>query len=431
MKLLNCAIIISLLFTLSCKQDSSQTANLSKNIAVKEKGSKIFLHKDGKALFPIGIYELPKDSAKLHRYAQSGINLFRCSGNDDLDRVAAVDAQGWVSIRLDEKDNQKVIEKVKSIVNHPALAIWEGPDEIIHTFTRLSNLYRTMGVYKTKDAWINQTPNAIEYSEKKGKEILQAINKNIKQIRKLDNANRPIWMNEAHDADLKFVREYTDAVDIIGVDVYPVREKSRDIARIGDITKRWGKIGRNKKEVFMVLQAFSWDELGDYFGAKKVVYPSFNESRFMAYDAIVNGAGGILYWGSPYIKNELFLESILSLTSELDKLQPFLVEVDQSVKVDLIERVHKVDDRGVRVTVKRHGDDWIIILVNEDNRPHFGVEVSGLESLNGTNMKLIYGTEEYTVKHGELITRLLPLQVKVFATGLKWQSQHFEGRDFQ
>ena len=431
MKLLNIAIIFSLLFSLSCKQDSLKTAKLSNNITDVEMGSQIFLHKDGKVLFPIGLYELPEDNAKLQRYAQSGINLFRCSGNADLDRVAAVDAMGWVSLNLQEQDTLKVIEKIKSVTNHQALAIWEGPDEIIHSFTRWSGLYRITGVHKEADEWKRQTPNALEYSERKGNEILQAIDKNIKQIRKLDNVNRPIWMNEAHDADLKFVREYTDAVDIIGVDVYPVREKSSDIARIGDITRRWGKIGRNKKEVFMVLQAFSWDELGDYFGAKKVVYPSFNESRFMAYDAIVNGAGGILYWGSHYIKNELFLESILSLTSELDKLQPFLVEVDQTVKVDLIERVHKVDDRGVRVTVKRHGDDWIIILVNEDNRPHFGVEVSGLEALNGSNMKLLYGTEEYTLKHGEFITRLLPLQVKVFASDLKWQSQHFEGRDFQ
>jgi len=260
---------------------------------------------------------------------------------------------------------------------------------------------------------------------------LQAINKNIQEIRKLDSTNRPIWMNEATYCDLKFVRQYTDAVDIIGVDNYPVKENSRDITVIGDITKRWGKIGRNEKAVFMVLQAFSWNELGDYYGAKNAVYPSFKESRFMAYDAIVNGASGILYWGSHYLKNELFLESILSLTSELDRLQPFLVESDQLVKIDLIETEHQVDDKGVQVIAKRHGDDWIIILVNEDNRSHFGVEVSGIESLNGTNMKLLYSTEEYTIKHGELITRLMPLQVKVFATSLNWQSTNLEGRDFQ
>ena len=285
-------------------------------------------------------------------------------------------------------------------------------------------------MHKEVGAWDKQTPNAIEYSEKKGKEILQAINTNIKQIRKFDSKNRPIWMNEATYCDLKFVREYTDAVDVIGVDNYPVKETQRDVTVIGDITKRWAKIGRNKKAVFMVLQAFSWNELGDYYGAKTAVYPSFKESRFMAYDAIVNGASGILYWGSQHSKNELFLTSILSLTNELDKLQPFLVEVDQTVKIDLIEAEHFVDDKGVRVTVKRHGDDWIIILVNEDNRSHFGVEISGLESLNGTNMKLLYGTEEYSVKHGELITRLMPLQVKVFATSLKWQSTNLEGRDF-
>ena len=430
MKLFSYVIIFSMLLFLSCQQDSSQSANLSKKNVDREMGSKIYLHKDGKKLFPIGFYELPEDNAKLLRYSQAGINLFRCSGNADLDRVAAVDALGWVSIKLQKQDTLKVMEKIKSVADHSALAIWEGPDEIIHSFTRSSRLYRKTGIHKVAGAWNKQTSNAIEYSEKKGKEILQAINTNIKQIRKLDNKNRPIWMNEATDCDLKFVREYTDAVDIIGVDNYPVKETKRDVTVIGDITKRWGIIGRNKKAVFMVLQAFSWNELGVYYGAKTAVYPSFKESRFMAYDAIVNGASGILYWGSQHSKNELFLTSILSLTNELDKLQPFLVEVDQTVKIDLIEAEHFVDDKGVRVTVKRHGDDWIIILVNEDNRSHFGVEISGLESLNGTNMKLLYGTEEYSVKHGELITRLMPLQVKVFATSLKWQSTNLEGRDF-
>ncbi len=59
------------------------------------------------------------------------------------------------------------------------------------------------------------------------------------------------------------------------------------------------------------------------------------------------------------------------------------------------------------------------------------MEVSDIESLNGTNMKLLYGTEEYTIKHGELITRLMPLQVKVFATSLKWQSPNLEEEIFK
>ena len=186
MKLFNYVIIFPLLLFLSCKQDSSQSVDLSKKNVDRKMGSKIFLHKDGKELFPIGFYELPKEDAKLCRYAQLGINLFRCSGNADLDRVAGVDALGWVSIKLQKQDTLKVIEKIKSVTNHPALAIWEGPDEIIHSFTRWSGLYRKKGVYKEADEWNKQTPNAIEYSEKKGKEIF----KNNPSINDLLNWNK-------------------------------------------------------------------------------------------------------------------------------------------------------------------------------------------------------------------------------------------------
>ena len=58
------------------------------------------------------------------------------------------------------------------------------------------------------------------------------------------------------------------------------------------------------------------------------------------------------------------------------------------------------------------GSEWIIVLVNEDDRPHMGVEVKGLEALNSRELQLLYGTEMAPVGKGEFITRLMPLQVK-------------------
>ena len=81
---------------------------------------------------------------------------------------------------------------------------------------------------------------------------------------------------------------------------------------------------------------------GDYYGVKDIAYPTFNESRFMAYDVIAHGARGILYWGSHYLKSNAFRESIYALTSELAALQPFLVTPDvKGVQVNLIEILKK------------------------------------------------------------------------------------------
>ena len=46
-----------------------------------------FLRIDGKVRFPIGSYETPGDDAALKAMADAGINLFRCGGAEQLDRV--------------------------------------------------------------------------------------------------------------------------------------------------------------------------------------------------------------------------------------------------------------------------------------------------------------------------------------------------------
>ena len=181
----------------------------------------------------------------------------------------------------------------------------------------------------------------------------------------------------------------------------------------------------------MVLQAFSWSELGEYYGHKAVVYPSFAESRFMTYDAIVHGARGILYWGSHYLKSSEFRQSLYALTSELAALQPFLVAGEYpQAHLALVELQRDSLARGVKMSVRCAGREWVLILVNEDDRPYLGVQVSGLKELNGRTLELLYGAEKATVKRGEFITRIKPLEVKVFATARKCETEQRKGRDF-
>jgi predicted methyltransferase len=390
-----------------------------------------FLIKDGKPLFPIGCYELPKDDTELERMARAGINLVRCGGRADLDRVAGVGMFGWIVVPMQQGASDAVRKKIESVVTHPALAIWEGPDEVVHNFTAWSGLYRTKKIYKSRDAWAKQSPEAIAYSEQQAGQIIPRLHEAAKLIRTLDKSHRQIWINEAANSDLKFVRQYIDHVDITGCDIYPVNENSRKVAMVGDATERWKKVGRNEKPVWMVLQAFSWSELGDYYGHKTVAYPTFAESRFMAYDAIVHGARGILYWGSHYLKSPEFRKSLYALTSELAALQPFLVAGDYpQAHLALVELEPDPSARGVRISVRRAGQEWIVILVNEDDCSYLGVEVTGLNELNGRTLELLYGSEQTKVERGELITRIKPLEVKVFATSGQWETYQREGRGF-
>ena len=99
-----------------------------------------FLVKDGQVLFPPSApTKRPSDDAALNEMAASGINLFLCRDRADLDRVAKVGAKGWVPVPMQAGGADPGFRKlVESVKGHPALAAWEGPDEIIWNFTAFS-----------------------------------------------------------------------------------------------------------------------------------------------------------------------------------------------------------------------------------------------------------------------------------------------------
>lgn len=387
--------------------------------------------KEGKTFFPIGFYELPEDEAELKRMADAGVNLVRCRDGNDLDRAHSVGMMGVIPLGIENGGDEALREAVLAVRDHPALALWEGPDEIVWNFTAYSGLHRHLGVYPTTDEWRRQTELALEYSNRKGEEIIPKMLEGIALVRELDGRNLPFWINEAVESDARFVREYLDAIDITGCDVYPVNERESRLLRIPEGVERWKKVGRGKP-VFMVLQAFSWNELGDYYGAVKDVYPTFEESRFMAYSSLVHGAEGILYWGSRFLKSDEFRESIYALTRELAAIEPFLLSEDlPQVSVDILESPSETEPGyGVRHLARRVGDEWLIALVNETGSRKMGVEVSGLEELDGRDLHLLYASETLPVNRGEVVVRMQPFEVKVYATDKGLEAPNHDGREF-
>ncbi len=389
------------------------------------------LVKDGQRLFPIGFYELPQSEDGLRAMADAGVNLVHCHSRADLDRVQAAGIQGVYPLPLQEGDTEGLRARVREVADHPALAVWEGPDEVVWNFTAFSGLYRTMGVHKTPGEWFRQTPEAVAYAREQAAKIIPNMRAAAAMIRSIDALNRPLWINEAQKSDVYYVRQYLDFIDITGCDIYPVAADKRPIQNIGLTTERWNQVGRGKP-VYMVLQAFSWNELGDYYGAKETAYPTFAESRFMAYDAIAHGADGILYWGSYALKSEAFRQSLYALTSELAALQAFLAVPDVSdVRLSVIEMPNPAAPApSIKLIARQAADDWLFVFINEDEENRMGVVVEGLHTLENKTLQLLYGDETATVAHGELITRLQAREVKAFATRTDFESPRHDGRDF-
>jgi hypothetical protein len=411
------------------------------------------IFRNGNAEFPIGSYYLPEDDVALREMAEVGINIVRCGNVEALDRAQAAGMVGWMPLPLAAGATDALRDQVNAAKDHPALAVWEGPDEIVWTFTSLSGLYRNRGIHAIRHAWWHQTPAAVAYAEEQAAHIIPNMHAGAQMVRELDDSGRPLWMNEALKSDPKYVRQYLDSFDIIGCDTYPIRADRRPIHAMGVATEHWKRLGRGTLPVWMVLQAFSWSDATGYHGNTGVAYPSFDESRFMAYDVIARGGRGIYYWGASILKSEPCRQAIYAVTSELSTLQPFLTAPEHpSARVNLVElREESVEDPAkstgkdgawypgsvaelpsgnVFATVRRVGDEWLVIVVNEDTYQHMGVVVEGLDALNGRTLDLLYEDGSETVAHGELMVRMQPYEVKVFATGRHWESERKRGRDY-
>lgn len=395
-------------------------------LSVEERREKTGLLKEG-TLFPIGFYEMPATDAGLKAMADAGVNLIRCGNSTALDRAHAVGMMGWMPLGLQQGPTPAFRAQVESVLDHPALAVWEGPDEIIWTFTAYSFLKERAGF--TRDDWNDQKKIAVDYSEREAAKIMPAMRDAVQLVRELDTRNRPMWINEAADSDVRFARQYMPYIDITGCDYYAVRSAGTDLQSVGRLVDRWHAIGRGKP-VWMVLQAFSWHAIKP---PRERLYPSFAQSRFMAYDSIVHGAKGILYWGSNTIDDEAFRRSLYALISELDALQPFLVEnAIEGVSAVTIDDLFDVPAiHGVRTKLLRRGNDYLLILVNEDNHRRLGVDVTGVSMLDGRRFSLLYGDEQVEVAEGSFVTRMQPYDVKVFATNAeRFESKRREGRAY-
>lgn len=389
-----------------------------------------FLHVDGKTLFPIGFYATPADDTAYADMAAAGVNLVRCGSAADLDRAGAHGMYGWITLPMQAALTPEAEQRIAAVVDHPALAVWEGPDEMVWNFTAYSGLARN-GTHERPGAWWDQTPKAVAYAKDQAATIMPNVHQWAARIRELDTKQRPIWFNEAYQSDTIYMRQYLDAVDITGCDLYPVKAASREIANIADSTERFNRVGAGKP-VWMVLQAFSWHELKEKEGQNlAAAYPTFAESRFMAWDAIAHGAKGILYWGSAYTKNEAFVQSLYAVTRELAALQPLLAASDPGgMSIQLIEAPTLEPQRGVAGLVRVNTQDGLVVLVNEDDTEHMGVEVGGLARLDGRTLHLLYGDETVEMVKNSFVTRMQPFEVKVFATTNAFESERTSERSF-
>jgi hypothetical protein len=261
----------------------------------------------GKPLFPIGLSDPPPFGSTAPdsglpawaEIARAGVNFVRnytvwsaaaaaaeqlFSVTQELDAARDHGLQVWLALAGADNDLTHVSllnEIVETVKGHPGLGAWKGTDEPAHAHVPASGC---VAVYKHVRALDPDHPVVI-----------------------IEAPRGPGPAPGSPDTPLTVaaVRPYTAACDIHGIDIYPVSRPpglhagsspvNTDISVVGDMTTIIAEATR-RKAIWATLQ-IAWSGV---FPPHPIVFPTLQQARFMAYDAIVAGARGLFFFGGQF-----------------------------------------------------------------------------------------------------------------------------------
>ena len=202
---------------------------------------------------------------------------------------------------------QQLTETVRRVENHPALLVWEGPDEILWnnwwgTMEQIRPEIETMrttaqgkaelealsrrardlferGLYAEfekarAEFWLKAgqpSPNPgvrIDDAAVRVRKSGEGITAGIQTVRALDSRH-VIWLNHAPRNSLDDLRLYNRAADMVGCDIYPAPANllvghsdllDMSLTSVGAYTERMRQAAPGKA-CAMVLQGFGWRDL--------------------------------------------------------------------------------------------------------------------------------------------------------------------------
>ncbi len=430
---------------------------------------------DGQRTFVLGLYENPKDDAVLDEVAKAGINLvFAGPDTAAMDRLQAHGLKAWINtggaIDTDTGGDAALREMAGKFSSHPALMVWELPDEALWNCwyaatewrrgaepvqqrdkiaalqdkdlagklnkdrAQVSVLYaqgRPAEAEAVADAiWValgEKQPHpdwSYATAQERSEKLAAGMVKGYKLLRGIDPGH-PVWMNHAPRNQISQLALFNAAADIAGCDIYPVPKceyvghsdlLEQTAAAAGAYTTRM-QASAPGKPVWMVLQGFGWADIQPTATPERKKgerRPTRAETQFMAWDSIVRGGRGILYWGTAYIeKDSQCWKDLLSVVAELSELQPVLSapDADLSLKVGIAPTWGSVD-REVLVLPKDAGGKTWLIVVNEWTEP-VQYTIDGLDKLNGTTFADPAAGVEATVEKGRLTLPMSAQSVQV------------------
>jgi hypothetical protein len=372
---------------------------------------------DGKKVFPIGFTISPPPDGKtpsgknaIEELADAGATFLRAgplgspwnearfaSEKKMEDAAARNGMHCWLNLReasaIRSPTNQALLSRlIATFKDHPGLGCYKGVDE------------PEWGRAKTE-------PMARAY------ELLKEL-----------DPNHPLVIIQAPQGETESLKTYNPVCDILGFDVYPIGyppgkhtqfvKSNSEISIVGDYARRAVEIGEGTKSIWMTLQ-ISWS--GVLKPGRTLRFPTFPEQRFMVYQAIINGARGLMFFGGDIAGSlgeqdrELgwnwrfwnrVLRPVVEEIGSKSSLYPALVAGNSKLPVE-------VKGEGIEFCV-RETENEIFILACKRNHTTDEAQFSGLpQSVSGGSV-LFEEPRKLVVKNGKFSDWFAPFEVHVY-----------------
>jgi hypothetical protein len=244
-----------------------------------------------------------------------------------------------------------------------------------------------------------------------------------------EDPNHPVWIVQAPRGTVEELKAYDTTYDIGGVDLYPVSyppgrhlpesDTNREISVIGDYTRKMLRVTEDRKPIWFTLQiAFS----GTVPPKHPLRFPTFPQQRFMTYQAIINGARGLIYFGGslpptlserdrPYGWNWTYWERVLRpIVEEVGDKGPLaaaLCAANSKLPV-------KANSNAIELCTREVGRDVFVLACCREPQKTLQVQFEGLPKDAGGGDVMFESPRKVMLKGGSFNDWFAPFDVHVY-----------------
>jgi hypothetical protein len=380
------------------------------NIVTVERGGHLLLN--GKRFFPLALYTKPQGPEPFRQMAQAGFNLVGAGfDRETFDAAAKAGVYCWIPLggTMDlSQDRQQREAKIRQTVaaakDHPALLMYESRDE---------------------PAWTWKEPAKAPASA-------EGLALGYRLVKELD-PHHPVTLNHAPRNTVATLRKYNAATDAVSVDIYPVVPpdilhiyaitadgrhgdlRNQTLSCVGEYADKMREVAGPERPVWMVLQGFAWAQIDDQAKImSSIVYPSYEQTRYMAWQSVIHGCNGILYWGTHTAPQPGDCwNGILRAVRELADLKDVLVADEAAVTLEKdYDELGFSIDVGVETSVRDVGDYRYVLAANSSIDPA-AVTFRGLGVADG-ELEVVGEQRTVAVSNGAFRDEYVGLSVHLY-----------------